>query len=146
MEENSRKSVVNHFAAGANCQVFNGNITGCVFAMPGDAGFSGFSGLSGSSGEPCVSAALQTVEAEELMGRLVDAEVLKENWQPNRLSGSERGLVARAVCERLDISDTWQVFGQLWGEKPETLRSYLNKALELKKSLSYQEKLRNILD
>ena len=152
MEENSRKSVVNHFAAGANCQVFNGNITGCVFAMPvkpgfsGSSGSSGYSGVSGVSGGPCVSAALQTVEAEELMGRLVDAEVLKENWQPNGLSGSERGLVARAVCERLDISDTWQVFGQLWGEKPETLRSYLNKALELKKSLSYQEKLRNILD
>lgn len=30
-----KKSVVNHFEAGANCQVFNGNITGCVFAMPG---------------------------------------------------------------------------------------------------------------
>ena len=35
MEENSQKSVVNHFAAGSNCQVFNGGITGCVFAMPG---------------------------------------------------------------------------------------------------------------
>ena len=131
---------MNHFAAGSNCQVFNGNITGCVFAMPVKPVF------PEKSGEPCVSAALQTVEAEELMGRLVDAEVLKADWQPNGLSGSERGLVARAVCERLDISDTWQVFGQLWGEKPETLRSYLNKALELKKSLSYQEKLRNILD
>ena len=35
MEENNQKSVVNHFAAGSNCQVFNGNITGCVFAMSG---------------------------------------------------------------------------------------------------------------
>lgn len=35
MEENSQKSVVNHFEPGSNCQVFNGNITGCVFAMPG---------------------------------------------------------------------------------------------------------------
>lgn len=35
MEENSKKSVVNHFEAGSNCQVFNGNISGCVFAMPG---------------------------------------------------------------------------------------------------------------
>ena len=35
MEENSQKNVVNHFEAGSNCQVFNGNITGCVFAMPG---------------------------------------------------------------------------------------------------------------
>ena len=35
MEENGQKSVVNHFEAGSNCQVFNGNITGCTFAMPG---------------------------------------------------------------------------------------------------------------
>ena len=35
MEKDSRKNVVNHFAAGSNCQVFNGSVTGCVFAMPG---------------------------------------------------------------------------------------------------------------
>ena len=35
MEEKKQKSVVNHFEAGSNCQVFNGSITGCVFAMPG---------------------------------------------------------------------------------------------------------------
>jgi len=35
MEETCKKNVVNHFAAGSNCQVFNGNITGSVFAMPG---------------------------------------------------------------------------------------------------------------
>ena len=35
MEEQDTKSVVNHFEAGANCQVFNGPNTGCVFAMPG---------------------------------------------------------------------------------------------------------------
>ena len=35
MEKQDTKSVVNHFEAGANCQVFNAPITGCVFAMPG---------------------------------------------------------------------------------------------------------------
>ena len=35
MEENSQKNVVNHFEAGSNCQVFNGTVTGCTFAMPG---------------------------------------------------------------------------------------------------------------
>ena len=34
-EEKKDRSVVNHFEAGSNCQVFNGPITGCVFAMPG---------------------------------------------------------------------------------------------------------------
>lgn len=27
--------IVIHYEAGSNCQVFNGNISGCVFAMPG---------------------------------------------------------------------------------------------------------------
>ena len=35
MEEDSKKNIVNHYEAGSNCQVFNGNITGCTFAMPG---------------------------------------------------------------------------------------------------------------
>jgi len=34
-KEREEKTVVNHYEAGSNCQVFNGNITGCVFAMPG---------------------------------------------------------------------------------------------------------------
>lgn len=34
MEEN-KGNVVNHFEAGSNCQVFNGPVSGCVFAMPG---------------------------------------------------------------------------------------------------------------
>ena len=29
------KTIHNHFEAGANCQVFNGDVSGCVFAMPG---------------------------------------------------------------------------------------------------------------
>jgi len=35
MEEQKNKGVVNHFEAGSNCQVFNGPVSGCVFAMPG---------------------------------------------------------------------------------------------------------------
>ncbi len=88
---------------------------------------------------------LKTPEAENLMEALVDAGVLNEDWQPNGLSGTERALVAKAVSERIDLNEVWQVFGQLWNEKPETLRSYLNKALEQKKSLKFQEKLNHVL-
>ena len=36
MEEDKRNGgVVNHFEKDSNCQVFNGPISGCVFAMPG---------------------------------------------------------------------------------------------------------------
>lgn len=34
-DEKLKGGVVNHFEAGSNCQVFNGPISGCVFAMPG---------------------------------------------------------------------------------------------------------------
>ena len=30
-----KKSIVNNFAPGANCQLFNGNMSGCIIAMPG---------------------------------------------------------------------------------------------------------------
>lgn len=34
-EEKLEGSIVNRFEEGSNCQVFNGPISGCVFAMPG---------------------------------------------------------------------------------------------------------------
>lgn len=89
--------------------------------------------------------ALTSEEAEELLEDLVDAGLLDENWQPKKLSGSEKALVAKAICERLCINEVWQVFGQLWNEKPVTLRSYFNKALDQKKSLDFQEKLKKTI-
>lgn len=91
-----------------------------------------------------VPAALMSDDARQLMEALVDEGILDENWQPRELSGSEKALVAKAVCERLGVNDVWKVFGQLWIEKPETLRAYFNKALEQKKSLAFQEKLKKI--
>ena len=88
---------------------------------------------------------LKTEAAEELMEDLVDAGMLTEDWQPDGLSGTERALVAKAVCDRLEVNEVWQQFGQLWGEKPETLRAYYNKAMEQKKSLKFQDRLKNIL-
>ena len=89
---------------------------------------------------------LKSEAAEALKEDLVDAGMLTADWQPIDLSGTERALVAKAVSERLKINEIWQVFGQLWGEKPETLRSYLNKALDQKKSLKFQDRLKEILD
>ena len=88
---------------------------------------------------------LKTEAAEGIMEDLVDAGILNEDWQPLNLSGTERALVAKTVSEHLKINEVWQVFGKLWGEKPETLRSYLNKALDQKKSLKFQDRLKNIL-
>ena len=88
---------------------------------------------------------LQTEAAKEMLENLVNEGLLDEDWQPVGLSGSERGLIAKAVCDNLKINEVWQVFGQLWHEKPETLRGYFNKALEQKKSLEFQDRLKKIL-
>lgn len=88
---------------------------------------------------------LKTDEARALMDDLVDEGMLDANWQPLNLSGTKRALVAKSVCEQLEINEVWQVFGRLWDEKPETLRSYLNKALDQKQSLKFQDRLKNIL-
>ena len=88
---------------------------------------------------------LKAEEAKEMMKDLVNEGLLDEDWQPLGLSGSERGLIAKAVCDNLKINEVWQVFGQLWHEKPETLRGYFNKALEQKKSLEFQDRLKKIL-
>lgn len=88
---------------------------------------------------------LRGERADAMMLRLAAGGLLDAAWQPNGLSGAERGLLAKAVADRLDISDVWQVFGSLWGDKPETLRRYFNNALDQRKSLEYQEKLKKIL-
>lgn len=99
-----------------------------------------------SCGGQSVPEKLTSKEAKKLMESLMSEDLLTEDWQPKELSGTERALVAKAVCERLKINAVWQVFGQLWDENPETLRSYFNKAMEQKKSLKFQEKLKNIFD
>ena len=89
---------------------------------------------------------LQTDPARRLMQLLADAGLLDDAWQPINLSGPQRALLAKAVCDRLNITDVWQVFGQLWNESPSTLRSYLSRAFEQKKSLQFQDRLKKVLD
>ena len=88
---------------------------------------------------------LKSEQAETMKTVLTDAQLLTDDWQPNGLSGTERGLLAKTLGERLGIKDVWKVFGQLWNEKPETLRRNFNKALEQRKSLDFQDRLQNIL-
>lgn len=97
-----------------------------------------------SCGRQDVPERLMTAEARKLMEKLMNDDLLTKDWQPKNLSGTERALLARTVSEHLNINDVWQVFGQLWDEKPETLRSYFNKALNQKKSLEFQERVKNL--
>ena len=132
LEKNVEYEVANVEEGGIGIQINNGNAAEAS-STPEVAG-------------GVVPERLNTEEAEELMDKLVDAGMLTEEWQANGLSCSERALLAKNVCDKLKINDVWQVFGMLWNERPETLRSYFNKALDQKKSLKYQDKLKNVLD
>ena len=131
LEKNVEYEVANVEEGGIGIQINNGNAAEAS-SNPDAAG-------------EVIPESLNTEEAVELMDNLVDAGMLTENWQPNGLSGTERALVAKTVCDRLEVNEVWQLFGQLWGENPETLRAYYNKAMNQKKSLKYQDKLKNVL-
>ena len=85
---------------------------------------------------------LKTPEAEELMEDLVDAGLLSEDWQPT-VSRPEAALIADMLATRLDITNKWKMFEHLWHRN--NMRADYNTALEQKKSLLFQEKLKDIL-
>jgi len=88
---------------------------------------------------------LKTDEAKDVLGNFIYNRLLTEELQPIDLSGTEQALLAKYICDRLKIIEVWQVFGNLWNIKPETLRTYFNRALEQRKSLKFQEKIKEMI-
>lgn len=87
---------------------------------------------------------LQTEDAKSVLGNFIYNRLLTEELQPIDLSKPEQAILARVISERLEIKDVWQVFGKLWNIPSESLRAYYNKALEQRKTLVFQDKLKNI--
>lgn len=88
----------------------------------------------------------KTPEAKQLMQKLSNAGILSFNWKPVNLSIAERGYLADEISSRLNIKYKWKVMGALWNENPATLRQGKTNALGQKKTRSFIEKLKNILD
>ena len=88
---------------------------------------------------------LQTAQAGTLLEKLCDAGLLDDDGLPQGLSGTERSLLAKALSDQLGILKPWKVFGEWWGIKPETLRASYNQALNQRKSMSFQDKLKGVL-
>lgn len=87
---------------------------------------------------------LTTPEATALLEKC-RAEGLLDEWgQPIGLSYTEKGLLAKTLSEKLDISKPWCVFGELWGIKTETLRTAYNQAMGQRKSLKFQDRLKGV--
>lgn len=91
--------------------------------------------------EDCV---IPNVLAEsELWQKLIDANLLDDNGQPT-VSRPDAALMADMISVRLGISNKWKMFEKLWHRN--NMRGDFNTALEQRKSLAFQEKLKNILD
>ena len=157
MEEKKQKSVVNHFEAGSNCQVFNGSITGCVFAMPGStvtqqpaaSPTQQAASPTQQAGEPLQEES-EAAEAEipEVLAtcpawqQLQDSGLVDAHGQPT-VSRPEAALLADVLARRLGIANKWKFFERLWHRNH--MRGDYNTALNQRKSLRFQERLKNIL-
>ena len=78
----------------------------------------------------------------ELWERVKDAGLVDEHGQPT-VSRPEAALLADMLAQRLDIANKWKVFERMWNRK--NMRNDYNTALDQKKSLAFQEKLKKIL-
>ena len=74
--------------------------------------------------------------------KLTEAGLLTENGLPT-VSRPEAALMADMLASKLDIAHKWKLFEQLWHRN--NMRADYNTALEQKKSLLFQEKLKKIL-
>ena len=150
MEEKKQKSVVNHFEAGSNCQVFNGSITGCVFAMPGSTVTQQpAASPTQQAGEPLQEESeAEEAEIPEVLAtcpawqQLQDSGLVDAHGQPT-VSRPEAALLADVLARRLGIANKWKFFERLWHRNH--MRGDYNTALNQRKSLRFQERLKNIL-
>ena len=112
MEEEKKKSdITNHFEAGANCQVFNGPISGCVFAMPG-------SNVTQNPVQPSTELDEQQQDVVEKLkpmfyGQLEDAKaflVSIQGMKPTQITDKVNQLVSeKKISDMSKHRDLWKV-------------------------------------
>ena len=85
--------------------------------------------------------ALVTPQAMLLWQKAQQAGYVDEYYQP-LLSRTQAALLADAMAERLGIKEKWKVFEGLWNRK--YMRSDYNLALTRKRSLDFQDKLKQL--
>ena len=88
---------------------------------------------------------LCTPQAEALLAKLCDAGMLDTRWQPVGLTNTERGLLAKILSDELGIDTPWKVFGDCWQVNSGTLRTAYNQALNQRKSLNFQDRLKAVM-
>ena len=98
-----------------------------------------------TDGTAVLSDALCTPQAKALLAKLCDAGMLDAHWQPVGLTNTERGLLAKILSDELGIDTPWKVFGDCWQVNSGTLRTAYNQALNQRKSLHFQDRLKAVM-
>ena len=89
---------------------------------------------------------LQTQEAEALLKKLTAAGIVDECWRPLGLSGSEKGVLASLLADRLHLSTPWQTFGRLWNMKSATLRTAYNQGMGQRKTTAFMDRVKRVME
>ena len=79
----------------------------------------------------------------ELWQKATDTGLVDANGQPT-VSRPEAALLADYLARRIGLANKWKVFEQAWHRN--NMRSDYNTALEQKKSLAFQDKLKDIFE
>ena len=92
--------------------------------------------------QPQACSVPEVLAESELWERVKEAGLVNDQGLP-AVSRPEAALLADMLAQRLGIANKWKVFEELWHRK--NMRNDYNTALDQKKSLEFQEKLKKIL-
>lgn len=85
----------------------------------------------------------EVLAGSELWHKVQQAGLVDADGLPT-VSRPEAALLADMLAERLGIANKWKFFEKLWHRN--NMRSDYNTALDQRKSLEFQERLKHILD
>ena len=91
---------------------------------------------------PVESGVPEMLAVSELWQKVMEAGLVDADGQPT-VSRPEAAMIADMLAERLGIANKWKFFEQLWQRN--NMRADYNTALDQRKSLKFQERLKNIL-
>lgn len=120
------RKIENHFEAGSNCQVFQGNMYGCTFAMPGSTVNNTVAPPPelNDKVQPLGISSLNI--PEEVWQRLREAEKVDEEGMPTG-SNADKALLAQALREAYGLTE-FAPFERAWGFEPRFLSKQMDKA------------------
>ena len=84
----------------------------------------------------------EVLAGSELWHKVQQAGLVDADGLPT-VSRPEAALLADMLAERLGIANKWKLFEKLWHRN--NMRSDYNTALDQRKSLEFQERLKNII-